>query len=80
MDGIYLEGIRPKSKKAVREMVASNPHGVHIECTSMYGGFSGAITKMANGDRKTFVGPDPYKKRDFYGTIIRKKDGSFKVE
>ena len=72
-DGIYLSnGRRPKSKKEIKETVASGGK-VIIECTSMFGGYDGDVKYAPNGTY-TFVGPVPYKKRKFYGTIVVKGD------
>ena len=79
--GIFINGQRPASKKAVKEAIAANPASVHLENTS---GFSNNFDidldeKIAQGDFRTaFVGPDPYNKRNFYGTI-EVKDGRVKV-
>lgn len=78
MDGIFINGQRPKSKKAVKEAIATAPETVLVECTSMFPGFGGYVTQLPDGKRIDFVGPDPYTKRNFYGTIVRTRDG-FKV-
>ena len=70
-DGIYLSnGRRPKSKKEIKETVASGGK-VIIECTSMFGGYGGDV-KYAPDGTYTFVGPNPYNARKFYGNIIKK--------
>jgi hypothetical protein len=93
VDGIYINYKRPKSKAEIKDMVMGNakkgieatPGNVSVECTSMFpGGFDGNITNMNVGQKVTFVGPDPYKKRTFYGSIKRLPDvdgkPKFKVE
>lgn len=70
MDGLYVDSRRPKSKKAVKEAVNDNPARVSIESTSMFGGFDGPITEAPVGSY-SFVGPDPYSDRKFYGTIVK---------
>lgn len=74
--GIFIEGRRPKSKKAIREAIA-NGHILRtvVENTSMFGGFSGSIADLAVGQSITFVGPCPYTARNFYGTITRTQKG-----
>ncbi len=75
MDGIFIHADgrvrRPKSKKEVRELAASNPQAISIEGTSMFDPWSGMATEIPEGTRISFVGPDPYTKRNFYGTITR---------
>lgn len=78
MDGIFinLDGRvrRPKSKKEVRELAASDPQAISIEGTSMFNPWSGFATEIPDGTQIHFVGPDPYTSRKFYGTIQRNGD------
>lgn len=68
--GIFIDGRRPKSKKQLKEAVAENPASVRFENTSMHGGSDHGVDDAPDG--LTFVGPDPYTKRNFYGSISRK--------
>lgn len=78
MQGIYINGTRPRSKKQIKEAVAANPENVRIEATSMFGNeYDGPVSEMSV-EKVYFVGPDPYNKRNFYGTIERFANG-FKV-
>jgi hypothetical protein len=73
--GIFVNYNRPKSKKEVKEAVASNPGSVSLEATSFFGNeYDGPITGMPENKPCFFVGPDPYKKRNYYGQITRKGD------
>ena len=74
-DGIYVNEHRPASKKAIKEAVAADPASVEIESTSIFGGYSGPVTELPLGESVTFVGPDPYTSRKFYGTITRTAKG-----
>lgn len=77
--GVFVNGQRPKSKKAIKEAIASGAT-VELENTSMFGGHGytvvgGALVPEC-GDgtpvtrvRVDFVGPDPYNSRKFYGTV-----------
>lgn len=68
MQGLYVNGQRPKSKKAVREAVASGML-VSIEATSWHGDeYDGSVSGAPVG-AYLFVGPDPHTDRRFYGTI-----------
>ena len=79
MQGIYINNIRPKSKKEIKEAVANNPETVIIEATSLFGNeYNGTIADATDGNY-TFVGPDPYTNRKFYGTLII-RDGKFSVK
>lgn len=81
MQGVFIHGRRPVSKKAVKQALIDKPDNVSIEATSFFGNeFDGIATSMAIGSKVHFVGPDPYTKRNFYGTITRKPDGTFRVE
>ena len=81
MEGLFISGRRPKSKKAVKEAVATAPETVTVEVTSMFSDDPGGdITEYV--ERKggfTFVGPDPYTKRSFYGTVKVGKTGKLVV-
>ena len=73
MQGIYLSGLRPKSKKAVKEAVAAGRR-VSLEATSLHGNeYDGPVAEAPDGTY-FFVGPDPYRSRRFYGSIIKKGD------
>lgn len=73
-DGIFIQGKRPASKKAVKDAVKAGL-SVSIESTSMFGGYDGPVENMPEGKRIDFVGPDPYTKRNFYGSITRTAAG-----
>lgn len=77
MDGIFILGKRPPNKKAVKLAAEANPESVSIERTALINQKpSGKITEtMVVGEQVHFVGPDPYTKRVFYGTIKRTPTG-----
>jgi hypothetical protein len=71
MYGIYVNNgyTRPKSKKAVKDILADGGK-VYLEGTSVFGNeYSGLVDDAPNGTY-TFVGPDPYNSRKFYGTMV----------
>lgn len=68
--GIFINGDRPKSKKAVKEAIAANPASVRAEATSWHGDeYDGPVSYLPVGSTVVFVGPDPHRDRRFYGTI-----------
>jgi ABC-type branched-subunit amino acid transport system substrate-binding protein len=68
MQGIFIDGQRPRSKKAVREAVAAGGD-VRLEATSLFGNeYDGPVADAPDG-RYAIVGPDPYTRRNFYGTV-----------
>lgn len=80
MQGIFINGRRPKSKKEVREAVNDRTKVVEVEATSMFGNEYGGLVQYApDGIRIDFVGPDPYTKRNFYGSLVV-KDGEVTVK
>lgn len=81
IQGIFINGHRPKSKKQVKEAVASDPGSVIIEATSISGNeFDGCVDELTICHTPIyFVGPDPYTKRVFYGTIKRNTAGKLVV-
>lgn len=87
MYGVFINGRRPKSKKEIKEAVAevntkwmtARVPMVSLEATSMFGNeYDGDIMMAPNGTY-TFVGPDPYTKRSFYGTLTV-NNGTFRVK
>jgi len=83
MDGLYVNGRRPASKKEVKAAIANNPASVAIESTSYFAGtamLAAHCGELAIGRKVTFVGPDPYTSRKFYGTITRVSADKWKVE
>ena len=70
MQGIFIAGSRPKTKKAIREAIASGKR-VSLEGTSMLGNeYSGPVSDAPDGIYY-FVGPCPYTARKFYGQIVK---------
>lgn len=71
MQGIYVAGRRPKSKKEIREAAQRAPSLVTLEATSLHGGeYEGPVDEAPAGRPHYFVGPDPYTSRKFYGTVV----------
>lgn len=80
--GIFVNRQRPQSKKAIREAVAADPARVRVEATAMIGNeYDGLVSDLPEKFRPiSFVGPDPYRNRKYYGTISRKADGAIVVK
>ena len=81
MDGIFVNGKRPKSKKAIKEAFAADPASVELECTSIFNteDYSGPLTEVPPGTYH-YVGPCPSTDRRFYGSIvITKRNNERKV-
>jgi hypothetical protein len=73
--GIWINGQRPKSKKAIREAVESDPGTVRVESTSLFGNeYNGFLDVAPEGTMVVFCGPDPFRNRKFYGTITKFND------
>ena len=70
MQGIFIAGRRPASKKAVKLAVAEFPDRVRLEATSIMGReYDGPVSGAPLGTHY-FVGPDPYQSRKFYGSVV----------
>jgi hypothetical protein len=70
MQGIWIRGVRPTSKKQIKERIAEGGEGVNLEATSWFGNeYDGPVNEAPVGEYH-FVGPDPHTKRNFYGTIV----------
>ena len=86
MQGIWildadLGVTRPRSKKQVRELIASDPARVIVEATSVFGNeYDGPASDLPVGQHVTFVGPSPYTRRSFYGELIHTTDGRWTVK
>ncbi len=79
MQGVFINGRRPKSKKEIVQAIATikGQHGdptresvrVSLEATSAFGHeYYGSILNAPDGTYP-FVGPDPYRQRNFYGSF-----------
>lgn len=66
--GIWINGTRPKSKKAIKEALTAGDEVV-LEATSMFGNEYGGFINYAPDGEYSVVGPDPDRKRDFYVTL-----------
>lgn len=70
--GIQIQGKRPTSKKSVKEAIAAGL-AVYAEGTANYfhpgSEYDGYVGDAPVGTVISFVGPDPYRDRRFYGTI-----------
>lgn len=80
-------GHRFASKKALRELIRTNPQSVGIEDLSMFGsaGPEGAALWTAADippgiGYRTIAGPDPHTNRKWYASIERTEDGILKVK
>lgn len=79
MDGIFVmddrgEPQRCRSKKALREVLASDPRRVLVEFTSAFGDNAGDVIPAAElvdtiVRRYQLVGPDPYRSRVWYASL-----------
>lgn len=75
MDGVFVDGQRPATKKALREAAADDPARVQVECTSAFTARGTiALTRLPRG-KYYVVGPDPYTSRKWYATIVVAADG-----
>jgi len=71
--GSFVDGVRPKTKKALREAVADDPNmtRVHFDATSVFdtqARYSAQHT-VATDDVLVVVGPDPYNNRKWYANV-----------
>lgn len=78
MDGIWVNGRRPETKKQVREACVNAPETVEFDWTSIFDHPNWSRLKDMPECKVNFVGPDPYNSRKFYGTVT-KKNGEVKV-
>jgi hypothetical protein len=70
--GSFIQGSRPRSKKALREAVANDPQSVFFDGTSFLGPqFDGRPSDIPEGVTLTVTGPDPYTLRRWYASVTR---------
>ena len=72
MQGIFIDGRRPKSKAELKRHLADGKglSLISIEATSLFGDeYDGTLALAPENTVINFVGPDPYTNRKFYGTI-----------
>lgn len=71
--GAYVNGIRPKTKKALREALKADPTAVEFDSTTAIGPHVGGRFSVehtvATGDVLQVCGPDPYRARNWYASI-----------
>lgn len=69
--GAKVNGVRPKTKKALREALKADPRSVTFDNTSPMGpqlvGINGANVPVEFSLQVT--GPDPFTKRNWYATV-----------
>ena len=75
MQGVFIHDgsdfRRPKSKREITSLIASGGLVV-LEDTSIFGNeYGGPVDRMPEGTTAYFVGPDPYTRRTFYGSLKR---------
>lgn len=72
---------RVKTKKHLRELVATQPGRLAFDVTDAFGARADtfvALKDMREGQALQVTGPDPYTSRKWYATVKRQGDG-FKV-
>jgi hypothetical protein len=81
MQGIFINGQRPKSKAEIKRALAADPSSVRVEATSMFGNeYDGPASELpATIKPILFVGPDPYSKRNYYGKLQYGANGKLTV-
>lgn len=71
MQGIWVDGNRPRTKKALKDALASDG-AVSLEATSLFGNeYDGPIESAPDGEYYV-VGPDPYRARNWFAQITVK--------
>lgn len=79
MQGVFVQGQRPKTKKELKALIATVPHDVSLQATSIIGNeYGGPITEAPDGTYDV-VGPDPYTSRKWYANILVKDGEVVKV-
>lgn len=79
--GAYINGSRPRTKKALKEALKERPTEVSFDATSMFAqvGSYQLDDLPGSGIKLSVTGPDPYTARNWYATVEVKADGTVKV-
>jgi hypothetical protein len=69
--GAYVDGVRPKTKKALREALQANPESVTFDGTSPFGPQHADLTgtHIPADLALSVVGPEPATTRNWYATV-----------
>ena len=68
--GALVDGVAPKTKKALREAMQADPASVTFYATSMFdSGAQYSGDDLPAGKKLSVVGPNPYEKRSWYATV-----------
>ena len=81
--GALIDGLRPLTKKELREAVAAYPDSVSFDATSIiiqpaeggYGTPQASLDAVREGHKLSVVGPDPFTNRRWYATVEMGKNG-----
>lgn len=73
--GITIGNRFAATKKLIKEAVKSNPESVTVQAYSPYGTEYFTLDSLPLDKPFFFAGPDPYTKRNWYGSIRRTKKG-----
>lgn len=80
MHGVQIGGRWCPTKKAMREALVANPASVLFVDTAFGQPLkSYRADEMPVGLRIYIVGPDPANKRDWYANVVRKENGTHRV-
>ena len=90
MQGVFIHGSHPKTKKALREAVETitddgspiDGYSVVLQATSLFGNeYDGSLADAPRETVFSVVGPDPYTSRKWYATIsFNQKKNQWEVE
>jgi hypothetical protein len=67
------------TKAEVVEAAELDPDSIRIQSTSIFNEYDGPAVHMPIEAPMSFVGPDPWADRRFYGGIVRHADGTLVV-
>lgn len=71
--GALVNGVRPKTKKALKDALATDPSSVQWDSTSDHGpvpfGCQVSGNALTAGTKLSVVGPCPTTKRSWYATV-----------
>lgn len=77
IQGAFVNGARPRTKKLLRDALQQMPQNVELERTSTISNdeYGGLATELPLNKEVYVVGPDPYKQRNWYANVKRTPRG-----
>jgi hypothetical protein len=76
----YVNGVKPKTKKALRDAIKGDPRSVSLYDLNMIGNKgTRRADEIVEGEKVSVVGPDAERDRKWYATVVM-SNGKVKLQ